>query len=120
MSDYYLPMDGSPFTTDITFCTSEGCPFTDCQRHRENLDAQRKWMQPIIVSMSDFRDLCEKYKSRDKTCESCRWRDGWFGTCCNGDSPYRADVTGEGTSCAYWEPFTGREKIRKEVEEQFG
>lgn len=120
MSDYYLPMDGSPFTTDITFCNNEDCPFIDCMRHVVNLDALGKWAEHTPVSVAYLCDLCDKYKDRDKTCDSCRWHDEWFGTCCNGDSPYRADVTGEGTSCAYWEPFTGREKIRKEVEEQLG
>ena len=58
MSDYYLPMDGSPFTTDITFCDTSDCPFTECQRHKENLNGLK---ESIVISISNLGGVCRKY-----------------------------------------------------------
>lgn len=55
---HYLPSDGSPFTTDITFCDTADCPFTECMRHSENLKGKDKH---TIVSMANFGGVCRKY-----------------------------------------------------------
>lgn len=58
VNNYYLPPDGSPFTLDITFCDTGDCPFTECQRHKENLKGRKK---SVIISVSGFGGVCRKY-----------------------------------------------------------
>lgn len=38
-----------------------------------------------------------------KICETCTYHDEYTGACCNGDSEYRADFTGDTESCEKWE-----------------
>ena len=38
-----------------------------------------------------------------KTCKTCKWWEPWFGTCTNGDSPFRGNINGPGITCEAWE-----------------
>ncbi len=35
----------------------------------------------------------------ERKCGNCRWHEDFTGACFNGDSPYRADFTGDEQSC---------------------
>lgn len=55
---HYWPSDGSPFTTDIIFCDTADCPFTECMRHSENLKGHK---ESVFVALSNFGVSCLKY-----------------------------------------------------------
>lgn len=62
----------------------------------------------------------------NKTCETCGYLYEWFMVCCNGESPYCADIVESDWACDGW--FDRNEKDwtkevkdwAKEVEEQLG
>lgn len=50
-----------------------------------------------------------------KRCATCRWYEDFQGVCCNGDSPYCADFTGNEDCCECWEgrnESNGEEELR--------
>lgn len=55
-----------------------------------------------------------------KTCSTCKWYYEWFGSCCNGNSPFRADIRNPDETCDYWVEADERDEIRKEVCKQLG
>ena len=55
----------------------------------------------------------------EKKCETCGYLYEWFMVCCNGESPYCADIVESDWTCDGW--FDRNEKDwAKEVEEQLG
>ena len=55
----------------------------------------------------------------NKTCETCAWLFEWFMVCCNGESPYCADIVNLDWQCDGWARKSDTE-MRKVVEEQLG
>ena len=53
------------------------------------------------------------------TCETCAWLFEWFMVCCNGESPYCADIVNLDWQCDGWTEKSDTD-LRKEVEEQLG
>lgn len=47
------------------------------------------------------------------TCDNCIWYYEPFGTCCNGDSPYCADILNENDTCEYFEEKDKENNDRK-------
>lgn len=42
---------------DITYCAAEDCPHFECLRNQKRLEGKH-----VIVSMSDFSNICGRYK----------------------------------------------------------
>ena len=62
-----------------------------------------------------------------KCCATCRWYEDYQGVCCNGDSPNRADFTGNEDCCECWEgkdedeiSQPGDDRMEKEMREKCG
>ena len=46
---------------DITYCTSEGCPFKECERHQTKLKQVARKFPGRMVSMADLSGTCPDY-----------------------------------------------------------
>lgn len=57
--------------------------------------------------------------TKDKKCETCGYLYEWFMVCCNGESPYCADIVESDWQCDGWTRKSDTE-MRKVVEEQLG
>ena len=47
-----------PMVRDITYCSNDDCPFTDCIRHLSQLKGEK---ESVIISLANFGGVCRKY-----------------------------------------------------------
>ena len=43
---------------DITYCSNDDCPFTDCMRHMDQLKDEK---EDVIISIANFGGVCRQY-----------------------------------------------------------